>query len=83
MEKRLGFIGIIIEQRENNAEKVNSLLTEFGDIIIARQGVPYKDRGCNIVTIVVDTDTDTLGKLSGKLGNIEGISVKSALSQNK
>lgn len=83
MNKRLGFIGIIIEQRENNAEKVNSLLTEFGDIIVARQGVPYKERGCNVVTIVVDTDTDTLGKLSGKLGNINGVSVKSALSKNK
>ena len=83
MDKRLGFIGIIVEQRENNIESVNKLLSEFGDIIVARQGVPYKDKGCNVITIVVDTDTDTLGRLTGKLGNIEGISVKSALSKNK
>jgi len=83
MDKRLGFVGIIIEQREDNAQKVNELLTEYGDIIIARQGVPYKDRGCNVITLVVDTDTDEIGKLSGKLGNIPGVSVKSALSKNK
>jgi len=83
MDKRLGFVGIIIEQREDNAQKVNELLTEYGDIIVARQGVPYKDRGCNVITLVVDTDTDEIGKLSGKLGNIPGVSVKSALSKNK
>jgi len=83
MEKRLGFVGIIVEHRENNAQEVNTLLSEFGEIIVARQGVPYKDKECNVITLVVDSDTDTLGKLNGKLGNIPGVSVKSALSKNK
>lgn len=83
MDKRLGFVGVIIEKREDNTKKVNDLLTEYGEIIIARQGVPYKDRDCNVITLVVDTDTDVIGKLSGKLGNIPGVSVKSALSKNK
>ena len=83
MEKRLGFVGIIVDHRKDNARKVNDLLTEFGEIIVARQGVPYKDKGCNVITLVVDTDTDSLGKLNGKLGNIDGVSVKSALSKNK
>jgi len=83
MEKRLGFVGIIVDHREDNAKEVNDLLTEFGDIIVARQGVPYKDKKCNVITLVVDSDNDTLGRLNGKLGNINGVSVKSALSKNK
>ncbi len=83
MDKRLGFIGIIVEQREDSAQEVNRFLTDFGDIIVARQGVPYKDKGCNVITLVVDTDNDTMGQLTGKLGNIDGVSVKSALSKQK
>ena len=83
MDSRLGFLGIIVEDRENSASEVNRLLTEFSEIIVARQGVPYKNRNCNVITIVVDTDTDTLGKLTGKLGSLPGVSVKSALSKNR
>ncbi len=83
MENRLGFIGIIIEERESSAEKVNELLTQYGDIVIARMGVPYKEKDCNVITLVVDTNTDTLGELTGQLGNINGVSIKSALSKKK
>jgi putative iron-only hydrogenase system regulator len=83
MNKRLGFLGIIIEDNKNVAPKVNNLLTEFSNIIVARQGIPYKDKNCSVITLVIDSDTDTLGKLTGKLGGLEGVSVKSALSKNK
>ena len=83
MEKRLGFVGIIIEDREVNATAVNELLGEFGDIIIARMGVPYKERDCSVITLVVDTTTDELGVFTGKLGSLHGVSVKSMLSKAK
>ncbi len=83
MDKRLGFIGIIVEQRKDSAEKVNELLSQYGDIVIARMGVPYKEKDCNVITLVVDTNTDIVGDLTGKLGNINGVSIKSALSKNK
>ncbi len=83
MESRLGFIGIIIEKRERSAEKVNELLTQYGDIVIARMGVPYKEKDCNVITLEVDTNTDTLGELTGQLGNLNGVSIKSALSKKK
>jgi len=83
MDKRLGFVGIIIEDRKKVSLKINSLLSEHGDIIAARVGVPYKEKSCCVITLVVDATTDELGALTGKLGAIEGVSVKSALEKAK
>ena len=81
MEKRLGFIGLIIEDRSTNAANVNTLLSEFGDIILARTGVPCPERNCSAISLVIDASTDRLGSLTGKLGRIQGVSVKSMLSK--
>ena len=81
MEKRLGFIGLIIEDRSKNAAIVNTLLSEFGDIILARTGVPCPERNCSAISLVIDASTDRLGSLTGKLGRIQGVSVKSMLSK--
>ena len=81
MIKRLGFIGIVIEDREKTAHLVNDVLSEFGEIIVARTGVPYKEKHCAVITLIVDATTDQLGALSGKLGQIENVSVKSSLSK--
>jgi len=83
MEKRLGFVGIIIEDREANAPEVNELLGDFGSIIVARMGVPYEKRSCSAITLIVDASTDDLGVLTGKLGNLPGVSVKSMLSKHE
>ena len=83
MENRLGFIGIIIEDRDANATAVNELLGQFGSIIVARTGVPYEKRACSAITLIVDTSTDELGMLTGKLGSLSGVSVKSMLSKAK
>ena len=81
MEKRLGFVGIIIEDRDANAAAVNELLGQFGGQIVARTGVPYEKRACSAITLIVDATTDELGILTGKLGNLTGVSVKSMLSK--
>jgi putative iron-only hydrogenase system regulator len=81
MKKRLGFVGLIIEDRTTNAANVNTLLSEFGDIILARTGVPCPERNCSAITLVIDASTDQLGSLTGKLGRIQGVSVKSMLSK--
>jgi putative iron-only hydrogenase system regulator len=83
MDKRLGFVGLIIEDRENNAKAVNALLSEFGEIILARTGVPCPKRNCSAITLVVDTTTDQLGSLTGRLGRVSGVSVKSMLSKKQ
>ena len=79
--KRLGVVGIVIENRVENAPKVNGVLTEFGDIIIGRLGVPNKDKGTNVIALIVEGTNDEFGALTGKLGSIKGVSVCSALSK--
>ncbi len=83
MDKRVGFIGIILEDREMQVDSVNRILFEFAEVIIGRIGLPYKERGCSVITLIVDATTDEVGAITGKLGKIEGISVKSALSKGR
>ena len=81
METRLGFVGIIIENRQQSAPLVNALLTEFGQCIVARTGIPYAQKHCCVITLVVDATTDQVGELTGRLGRLPGVSVKAALSK--
>lgn len=81
MDKRLGFIGIIIEKRQESAEQVNHLISEFGEYIISRTGVPYREKHVSVIVLIVDITSDALGSLTGKLGAIAGVSVKSNLSK--
>ncbi len=83
MDKRVGFIGIIIENRKAVAEEVNHLISEFGDNVVARVGLPYREKGCFVITLIVDATTDAVGALTGKLGALEGVSVKSAMAKGK
>ena len=83
MNKRLGFMGIIISDRNKQAEEVNKILSEFGNIIQGRMGIPYKERNCSVITIIVDATTDDIGALTGRLGLVPGVSVKSALNKGK
>lgn len=83
MGKRLGFVGIIIENRKISAGLVNKILSEYGDCIVARVGLPYKEKNCQVITLTVDISTDDLGALTGKLGALEGVTVKSALARNE
>lgn len=81
MQKRLGFVGIIIENRVEHAEAVNRVLADFGKNIVVRTGLPNVRGKYAVITLVVDATTDEVGALTGKLGMIEGVSVKSALAK--
>ena len=80
MENRIGVIGIVIEDL-SQITAVNDILHQYGNVIIGRMGVPYKEKGVNVISLIVDGTTDEIGALSGKLGKILGLSVKSALSK--
>lgn len=80
MEKRIGVIGIVIEEREKVTNKLNDILSEHGNIIIGRMGVPSRDLGLSIISLIVEGTSDDIGAMTGKLGNLPGISVKSALT---
>ena len=80
-QKRLGFIGIIIEDRSSCASIVNDILSSHADLILARTGIPNIKENTSIITLVVDSTTDELGKLTGRLGSIEGVQIKSGLAK--
>lgn len=79
MEKRIAVIGIIVENTDS-VEKLNSLLHDFGEYIIGRMGLPYRERNLSIVSIAVDATQDMISELTGKIGKLDGISVKTAYS---
>ena len=72
-------MGIIVENMDS-VELLNSLLHEFGEYIIGRMGIPYRRRGISIVSIAIDAPQDVISALAGKIGNLDGISVKTAYS---
>jgi putative iron-only hydrogenase system regulator len=83
MEKRIGVIGIVVESREESGEIVNSVISSYASIIVGRMGIPYRERGISVISLIVEGTTDDIGGLTGKLGNIKGVTVKSALTARK
>ena len=79
METRVAVMGIIVEDTQS-IEKLNALLHEYGNRIIGRMGVPYRQKGINIVSVAIDAPQDEIAALSGKIGKLRGISVKTAYS---
>ncbi|NLX78051.1 MAG: CopG family transcriptional regulator [Clostridiaceae bacterium] len=81
MEKRIGVVGIVVENMDCTA-RLNSILHDHADIIIGRLGVPLKERKISVISLIVEGTTDQIGALTGKIGNLPGVNVKSALSKS-
>ena len=81
MNKRIGTVTIIITNRTSQAQKVNQILCDFGEMIIGRMGLPYAPGNLHIIALIVHASTDEIGALTGKLGALKGIQVKSALTK--
>ncbi|MDY5958825.1 MAG: TM1266 family iron-only hydrogenase system putative regulator [Agathobaculum butyriciproducens] len=79
MQTRVAVMGIVVENTDS-VERLNTLLHEYGSYIIGRMGIPYRARKINIVSIAIDAPQDVISTLSGKIGNLDGISVKTAYS---
>ena len=80
MQTRVAVMGIVVENTDS-VERLNTLLHEYGSYIIGRMGIPYRARNINIVSIAIDAPQDVISALSGKIGNLDGISVKTAYSK--
>lgn len=74
-DTRVALIGIIVEEYES-VEALNSLLHEFKDYVVGRMGIPYRTKGINIISVVVDAPQNVISTLSGKLGMLKGINSK-------
>ena len=79
MENRVAIVGIIVENM-NSVEALNAVLHEYAGYIIGRMGIPYRERKLKIISVAVDAPQETICAMSGKIGNLEGITVKTAYS---
>lgn len=79
METRVAVIGIIVENTES-VEKLNAVLHEYGEYIIGRMGIPYRQKKISVISIAVDAPQDAISAMSGKIGKIPGVSAKTAYS---
>lgn len=80
MEERIGFVGIVVEDRAA-VPAVNGILSDFADMIRGRIGIPDPEAGVSVITVIVYGTSDRLGAMTGRLGNLRGVLVKSALTQ--
>ncbi len=79
METRLAVMSIIVRSKES-VNAINELLHENGEYIIGRMGIPYKERNINLISVALDAPQDKISAISGKIGNLENVEVKTAFA---
>ncbi|MBE6064380.1 TM1266 family iron-only hydrogenase system putative regulator [Clostridium cochlearium] len=80
MNKRVGVVGIVVEDLDSST-RVNEVLHDYAHIIIGRMGVPYKEREISVISLIVDGTSDEISAMTGKIGKISGVTVKSAITK--
>lgn len=79
-DRRVGVVGIVVTDRQRAAGRVQDILSQYGDMIVGRMGVPYRERDLAVIALIVDGTTDQVGALTGRLGQLPGVLVRSALA---
>lgn len=80
METRIALVGIVVENKDS-VRKLNEILHEYGEYIVGRMGIPYPKRNISVISIVMDAPSDTVSALSGKLGMIPHVNIKTVYSK--
>ncbi len=80
MDKRIGVVGIVVEDI-NSANEVNSILHDYSHIIVGRMGIPYREKEVSVISLIVDGSSDEISAMTGKLGRVKDVSVKSAMAK--
>lgn len=81
MEKRIGAILILVKDKES-IQKLNDILTKHASVIIGRQGIPIREKGMNVISLVIEGTADEFSTLTGQLGRLNGISARSVLAKD-
>lgn len=79
MEQRIGTITILVSDRNRSVE-VNRILSQFSDIILCRQGLPFHDRPVAVISLIIEAPTDRINALTGQLGRLSGITAKAVFT---
>ena len=75
-EKRIGVVALAIHDRQARAASVNNVISQYADLVVGRMGVPYREKGVNIISVALDAPGNVISALSGKLGRLDGITAK-------
>lgn len=79
MESRIGAVVVLVEEH-GDIQRINQIISEHSELILGRQGIPLRERSKNVISLVLEGDTDRMGSLTGKLGRLPGVKVKSVLA---
>ncbi len=80
MENRIAAVSVIVEDPEA-VEALNGILHDYSAFVIGRMGIPYREKGVNVICLVLDAPTDTVNALTGKLGRLSGVNARAVCSQ--
>ncbi|ADO82268.1 TM1266 family iron-only hydrogenase system putative regulator [Ilyobacter polytropus] len=80
MNERIATLSVFIEKKES-VKKVNDILSEFSELIISRMGIPYREKRVSVIVLILDGTNEDMSALSGRIGNLEGVSVKTAVKK--
>jgi putative iron-only hydrogenase system regulator len=81
VDKRIGIVGIVIDDL-SCVERVNTILHEYAALIVGRMGLPYRERGVSVISLIIDGSNDEISAMTGKLGRVPGVAVKSMVTKN-
>ncbi len=79
-ENRVAVVSIVVEDTEQS-EKLNAILHEFGECILGRMGIPYREKGISLLSVALDAPQERINALTGKLGMLEGVTAKTLFSK--
>ncbi len=80
-DRRLGIVGIIVNNPDKVYNSLNTILHKFSDIIIGRMGLPYRRKDVSIISLIVDGTTDQIGAMTGQIGQLGQVTVKTAFAK--
>lgn len=81
-EKRLAVISIIVEDRSQSGQ-INELLSAFGEFIVGRMGIPYREKSVSVLCVVIDAPMEAINTLTGKIGKLNGVSAKTLTTKKE
>lgn len=81
-EKRLAVISIIVEDRSESGQ-INELLSAFGEFIVGRMGIPYREKSVSVLCVVIDAPMEAINTLTGKIGKLNGVSAKTLTTRKE
>lgn len=81
-DKRLGVVGIVVEDLDASTQ-INAILHEFAALVVGRMGIPCRERGVSVISVIVDGENDRISAMTGKLGRIPYVTVKTALTKSR